>query len=593
MKNRWSKLNLSQYSIKFQLFIIYIPIIFLATLIIGGLLILDSTRQLSQSYQDLAVSDAQRVRSVIFERTSSLKNDVASLSTDTELRSFLSQDYESETAARESLSQYDALTKLKQQDTSISSIRIYTTNLTIPDYQNFAQATTELQASEWFKQATVTPDSFWKTTQTSDGNFSLLTIYKQLPLPLSDYQAVVEIVVDYNFLRNRINNSDYTNQMSLNQDVLFYSDHINDLGTNPFEELKAQSEIINTQFATIGNRENVLLATTTLDLGNQSDQIHIYSMDFNAFGNLRNNIFKWSSVLLLTLLTTAIIIIIFANIFARRIKKLQSAVYHASIEDYQFFQNISGNDEISKISLDFLKIIQHIKQNEEAIFQSQLHEQELLTQQKQMEFSVLSSQINPHFLFNTLETIRMTALKNQDKAAAQSIKLLSKSMRYTLDSQGKRQTTLAEELAATKLYADIQKLRFGDRVNLEINVADNLDTEGIRLLPLLIQPLVENAISHGLEGLTTTGHIQLTITRDANYLIIQVTDNGIGISPERLIEVHKKIAENDLGNAQNIGLRNVNSRIKNYYGAECGLTITSQVGVGTTVTLKIKSTMEH
>ncbi|MHC5248647.1 sensor histidine kinase [Enterococcus sp. LJL90] len=593
MKNKWSKLNLSQYSIKFQLFIIYIPIIFLATLIIGGLLILDSTRQLSQSYQDLAISDAQRVRSVIFERTSSLKNDVASLSTDTELRSLLSQDYESETAARESLSQYDALTKLKQQDTSISSIRIYTTNLTIPDYQNFAQATTELQATDWFEQATVTPDSFWKTSQTADGNFSLLTIYKQLPLPLSDYQAVVEIIVDYNFLRNRINNSDYTNQMSLNQDVLFYSDHINDLGTNPFEELKAQSEIINTQFATIGNRENVLLATTTLDLGNQSDQIHIYSMDFNAFGNLRNNIFKWSSVLLLTLLTTAIIIIIFANIFARRIKKLQSAVYHASIEDYQFFQNISGNDEISKISLDFLKIIQHIKQNEEAIFQSQLHEQELLTQQKQMEFSVLSSQINPHFLFNTLETIRMTALKNQDKAAAQSIKLLSKSMRYTLDSQGKRQATLAEELAATKLYADIQKLRFGDRVNLEITVADNLDTEGIRLLPLLIQPLVENAISHGLEGLTTTGHIQLTITRDANYLIIQVTDNGMGISSERLIEVHKKIAENDLGNAQNIGLRNVNSRIKNYYGAECGLTITSQVGIGTTVTLKIKSTMEH
>src|SRR5699024_7472683 len=110
------------------------------------------------------------------------------------------------------------------------------------------------------------------------------------------------------------------------------------------------------------------------------------------------------------LLITFLIVLLFARFFTNRIQQLQQAVKHASIEDYDFFQNINGDDEISQISRDFHIIIQRIKRKEEEIFQARISEQELLTQQQQMEFSILAGQINPHFLFNTLETIRMTAL---------------------------------------------------------------------------------------------------------------------------------------------------------------------------------------
>ena len=412
-----------------------------------------------------------------------------------------------------------------------------------------------------------------------------LSLYKTLPLPLSKETAILELQLDYNYLSNRLRNSSYELELQLNDDVIFYSDSINQVGeAGQFTQL---SDLQPAPSFLTSDQDKVLLTKRTLTMSNKEDVITIYSADTNAYRNLQANLIRWSTIVLVILIATFIIVYLFARFFTKRISQLQQAVYFAAIEDYDFFQNISGEDEISQISLDFHKIIQRIKKNEEEIYRGRLTQQELLNQQQQMEFNILAGQINPHFLFNTLETIRMMALTSGNSDVVYAIKLLAKSMRYTLEAHGTKLTSLEESLDAIHVYVKIQRMRFGDRVNFSYSVSNEINQKEVQILPLLIQPLVENAISHGLEGLTYPGFVRLTITKDHHDLVITVQDNGSGIPADRLARLQERIEIPSTHAKQNIGLANVNHRVKMFYGPTYGLTIESVIGSGTQVTLRI------
>ncbi|MGM0125456.1 two-component system, sensor histidine kinase YesM [Enterococcus sp. AZ194] len=578
--------KINRYPIRQQLFIIFVPLVLLSTLAIGLILTTDSTRQLTENYKGLAAANAQRAKSVVLDTTNSFKNIANYMSTDPQLREILSTTYEDESDSLYAEDQYSYINRIKKQETSIYSITIYSTNTTLVNYKNFAYATPEIQTSSWFSQAVSQPNEFWQI-ETED-SIPKLALYMSLPLPLTNYQAVLKMQVDYNYLKNRMQHSSYYTEIQLNNQKLFYSDTIKLAGKKvsfPIENHSDEEE----SFQSTDKKKDALVALNTLHLPNDQDKIVVYSVDYSAYRNLRANVIRWISILIIVLVMTSLVMLVFANFFSSRIKNLQAAVYHASIEDYNFFKQIDGADEVSRISLDFHTITQRIKQKEEQIFEAQLLEKELLNQQQQMEFRLLAGQINPHFLFNTLETIRMTALKNGNPDVAHSIKLLAKSMRFTLDYQGKKITTLEEELETVKVYTDIQKMRFGDRVNFQMFLSDTINPTQIELLPLLIQPLVENAIAHGLEGIEENGLVTLNIEKRDHKLIIEVTDNGVGISQEHLDYLRTQMTHNDLDVTEHIGLRNVNNRIKMFYGETYGLSIRSEVMKGTKVQIIINS----
>ncbi|MER2005551.1 sensor histidine kinase [Enterococcus casseliflavus] len=583
MKHSFVK-HLNQFSIRRQLFIIYLPIIILSTVTIGLMLVWDSTKQLTGNYQHLTELNAQRVKSILFDTTNTLTNSASTLSNDTHLRTILTTSFSEEQEAADTISEYERIDEIRSLQTSIADLTIYTTNETIPDYKFFRQADDAIKESLWYQRAMKQPDAFLMTSE-QEGEMNRLTLYKNLPLPLSEESAVLAIQVDYNYLSNRLRNSSYKLELQLNDDANFYSDTINQVG-EPIR-FSSDSELSTADTFLKKNDDRFLIAKSTLPMSNKEDIITIYSADTNAYRNLRTNLIRWSTIVLVILITTFIIVFLFARFFTKRISQLQQAVYFASIEDYDFFQNISGEDEISQISLDFHKIIQRIKKKEEEIYRSRLAQQELLTQQQQMEFNILAGQINPHFLFNTLETIRMMALTSGNSDVVYAIKLLAKSMRYTLEAHGTKRTSLEESLDAVHVYVKIQRMRFGDRVNFSYSVSNEIDQKEVQILPLLIQPLVENAISHGLEGITYPGFVRLTITKDGHDLVIVVQDNGSGIPPEKLERLQQKIKTPSTHAKKNIGLANVNHRVKMFYGPEYGLTIESVLGSGTQVTLRI------
>lgn len=262
-------------------------------------------------------------------------------------------------------------------------------------------------------------------------------------------------------------------------------------------------------------------------------------------------------------------------------------MHQASIGEYNIIDQFKGDDELTETFEDLRSTVELIHQKDALYYQSQLKEQQLVNQQQQMEFKMLSSQINPHFLYNTLETIRMQALASGNRDVATSIKLLGKSMRYVLENTGTNFTTLTNELSYIKTYLSIQKLRFGDRVNSEIIIDETLDTDRIKILPLLLQPIVENGIIHGLERVNSHGLIRIQISAEESDLFITISDNGAGMDEETLNALREKILHHDPEDTKSIGLYNINQRVHLYYGDDYYMSIDSTVSDGTIVTLKL------
>ena len=201
------------------------------------------------------------------------------------------------------------------------------------------------------------------------------------------------------------------------------------------------------------------------------------------------------------------------------------------------------------------------------------------------ELKALQHQINPHFLFNAINTI-VSYCRTQPMVARKLLLKLSKVFRYTLKSEGYF-CTLEEELKLIEDYMSIEEARFGERVQLTINIPDNLDS--IKIPRLSLQPLVENAVKHGLSAVTENGQIEIMAQRNNKGVRITVKDNGIGISEKDIVEVIK------VGQGKNtgIGLSNVNQRLINLFGQDAGIKLDSQVGLGTSVTFTVPEEVEY
>jgi two-component system sensor histidine kinase LytS len=200
----------------------------------------------------------------------------------------------------------------------------------------------------------------------------------------------------------------------------------------------------------------------------------------------------------------------------------------------------------------------------------------------QAEYSMLKAQINPHFFFNTLSTIQ--ALVRSDSGAVSLIKDLAEFFRKTL-RRGDEMVPIREEIEAINIYFRIEKARFRDRVSLDIQVPGEMQDQ---LVPVFsLQPLVENAIRHGISMKRDGGLVRISAKYEKDKAYIIVADDGVGMSAERLAQVvgSDKTVTSEKG--AGIGLENVNRRLRKLFGDEYGLSIVSELGKGTEVTLVV------
>jgi len=263
------------------------------------------------------------------------------------------------------------------------------------------------------------------------------------------------------------------------------------------------------------------------------------------------------------------------------IKKLHDVTTTITKNDLQALVTSHNVDEITELGMSFNIMIGKIRQ----LLDSKVKEQENL---KKAELKVLQAQINPHFLYNTLDTIVWMAQANKSDQVIDIVRALSSFFRIAL-SRGNDWIPIDQEIEHVRSYLTIQKMRYRDILDYQIEV--DKDILNATILKLTLQPLVENAIYHGIKNKRYGGTITVRAKHiDPDSIRLEVIDDGVGFIPYKLGKIQAAMeAETDdiFVDERGFGLHNVNKRIKLYYGKQYGISIQSQYQEGTCVTVSI------
>ena len=584
-------------NIKQQLYIIYFVALFLPIAIIGCFLLVNTYGLLDDYHKDLMESDNLRVKTILFEITTQVYNISEEMTFDDKQRDFLANNHYIRSRFEEKVSGIDVLDSYGSNYAEIEGIEIYTDNPTFLNYKQFHKADKEIKQSEWYQKAVGQSSVFWLPMLSKDsyGNeYWNLCLIRRIPLGKSKYHAVLVIKTSDNYLRTRLFSQEYTVAASDDNGMVFYSSNRDSYG-------KIQSDFIDydtSYFHYVGNREvngkPCLMEISTLPLYQSDTRLYIHTMNDQAYYNIQNIIMICLLILLLALAIPGAIIHFFTDYFTTRVFRLREAMHQASNEDYEIVNSIQGQDELSEAFSDLVIMVQKIKEKDANMYEARLNEQKLINEQQIMEFKMLTSQVNPHFLYNTLETIRMKALTAGNREIENAVKLLGRSMRYVLENSGTAFTTLQRELHHVETYLEIQKLRFGDKFDSKFEVQDIIKQDSLHILPLLLQPIVENALLHGLEETEAGGMIVIMAHKKQEnnqcILRIDISDNGCGMEANVLKELRKNIEVKNISRTRSIGLFNINQRMKLTYGNAYGLRIYSHEGEGTLIRLRIPLT---
>ncbi|MFB9329182.1 sensor histidine kinase [Paenibacillus aurantiacus] len=235
-------------------------------------------------------------------------------------------------------------------------------------------------------------------------------------------------------------------------------------------------------------------------------------------------------------------------------------------------------DEVGQLGSAFNLMVSRLSELGYRLYETEIRE-------KDAEIAALQSKINPHFLYNTLGSISMYAEVEGNREVVKMTNNLSRLLRYSLSGR-KESVTLHDELEHVKGYMTIQKMRYEDRIDFRLEADESLYAYPV--IPLMIQPIVENAINHGLDKGIGSGLIRLTCSQAQGVLSIVVEDDGIGMTGDRLSDMRERLSnDRDLGGTSGNGLMNVHRRVRLHYGEQYGLQLESMPFQGLKVTIRM------
>lgn len=286
------------------------------------------------------------------------------------------------------------------------------------------------------------------------------------------------------------------------------------------------------------------------------------------------------TIICISLLLSFSLILILSGFLTERIRILSESAHKVAAGNLDYSLVVEGEDEIAELSRDLNQMVGNIQDLLTELHEVHLQKQQLEIRQRDIRLSMLASQMNPHFLFNVLETIRMRAHTRGDTDIALIVKKLGKLIRRNLD-RGSEPVPITTELEMVTDYLEIQKFRFGERLQYCLNIDD--EAKGRKILPLVIQPIVENAVVHGIEKKEAQGLVCVSVDSYERCLRISVSDNGVGMSEDRLRWLLDSLEDVHHGDSMHIGIRNVYQRLRLFYGEGSQLSIRSKLGHGTEV----------
>lgn len=478
------------------------------------------------------------------------------------------------TNPKSTISFFDTLLVLKNEiiDTSVYSLD------GVPLVSNTSYNPTIVGNNDrWFQVAIENQiiNNFSKV-DSKDGSSYSFTLSKYVTFNKSESKGVLKITFDFSKVVSLISQSDlgsfgHISVFDKNYNVV-YSNALNNFllaELDPVKSLVIGHEIINVNnhsfylfSSTITNTTWTLSIFTSYDQINQVVMTFLYIITFSALG---------------IIIVFIILMILVASSVTHPIRELQEEMTKVENLNYEENSNklIYGSKEVMDLDKSFRQMMKRIRELASNI----LNEQE---NRRKSELKALQNQINPHFLYNTLDSIIYLIDRGETLKAEDMIVALSKFFRLSI-SRGKNIIPLMDEVEHARNYLLIQKMRFGDNFSYEIDINEQL--KQYYVIKLILQPIIENALVHGLKNNEEGGKIVLKGYLENDLIRFDISDSGYGILPNKIEEIYASFTDDNSNNG--VGIKNVFQRIRIYYGNEAKIQIKSKLDKGTCISIFI------
>ncbi len=388
-----------------------------------------------------------------------------------------------------------------------------------------------------------------------------------------DTEKLLKIEIDYGGLERNIRSMNYENSIYIcrGDELLFSNAGANNVG-QPFEAFTLADQV--------GYQKDFTLYGEKLS-------IRILRGKFNLFEILWDHIPMIVLLLLINIILPWTLMRQIGRSVTQRIGRLSRVFEQVGHDTLARIANIDGHDEIGSLMENYNRMADRMNGLIQTVYKDRLREQEINIARQSAELRALHSQINPHFLFNALESIRMHSILKEEFETAGMVEKLAVMERQTVDWTSDT-GTVGREMEFVEAYLELQKYRFGERLSYRLEVEEACREQEIPRLT--VTTLAENACVHGIESKTTPGWIFVRVYRDGQELCIEVEDTGGGIEEDELQELQYRMDHASIGMLKekgHVGVVNVCLRLRMMTGDRAKFLVESEKGIGTTVSIRM------
>ena len=452
-------------------------------------------------------------------------------------------------------------------------VKLYTSNDTVVS-GGYVGRTSDIDDTEWFNDFINSGDkyTFRCDFDTSSGvteSKRRIFYFGKLSFKNCPFDTFIRIDLNYSTVSSEITRLCNLESVYIcaDDEMIFSSEGYNNLNT-PYPKFEK-------------NNENYYVRDVT-NLGNIT-QIAVKIKSATSLKYLFDNKIIIVLLLAISLLLPAFVLYKINNSIVYRIKKLDQVFGKRENDELVRVDNPEGSDELGNLMFNYNKMVDQVNNLIKIVYKERLKEQEMSIARQKAELLALHSQINPHFMFNALESIRMHSLIKGEIETAEMVEKLALMERQYVNWDSDM-ISIEQEVSAVEAYLLLQKYRFGDKLKYEISIEESCKK---RLIPkLTVVTFVENAYVHGMENKTSECFVYLRVYNKNNDFIIEVEDTGNGIDDERLNEIREKaktINIEDLKSDKHIGIYNALLRLKMTMGDKYRFDIESEEGIGTLI----------
>lgn len=388
-----------------------------------------------------------------------------------------------------------------------------------------------------------------------------------------DQEKMLKIEFDYNSMMQMLRRMKFDNEVHICQgdEIVLSNGYFSGVG-NAFDTISVQQEM--------GYKQSLCLHGAQLD-------IYVLKSDNGIWNRIARDLPLLGFLVIINVVLPVGFVLLLNRSFTKRIRGLSKVFQSVNGERLVRMTHENGGDEIGSMIRNYNRMVDRTNELIQTVYKNKIKEQEILVGRKNAELLALQSQINPHFLFNALESIRMRSLLKKENETADMVEKLAIMQRQYVD-WGNDSVRIEQELEFVKAYLSLQKYRFGDRLNYNLDIATECMQN--RIPKLTIVTFVENACVHGIESKASPGWIFVRVYKKDGQLWIEIEDTGSGMNQQQILQIQNDMQNADiqmLKERKSVGMLNACLRLRMQTKDHVCFEIDGEEGAGTWITICI------